>query len=719
MARSYGIDLGTSRTKISCFDTDFSQPKVIEIDAKPLVPSVVWFDEREPQNPKVGWPADNQKINYPERVISSVKLHLGKSPQELALPDTGDPRLPIQSGGKSYGPTEISTEILKYVIRSVELKGHSPREVVVTVPAEFSFRQREATVKAIEEAGLKLQMLLSEPVAALLCELGDAITQSSRTLVFDLGGGTLDCTVIEIAHNKNQVRSKTGGSGIAGDYIDSLLYEYLTKDLEIPQDRTYDPDIHNEAVAKLKERCRAIKESLSLRDNTEESFFFSRIQLKGKFFDLERQVSRSELERIITPLIGIYQSHITQAVAKAGLSASQIDQVLLVGGSTRIPIVREAIKRVFGDKVRPSKDPDLAVSLGAAIAASSLSQGKPVIYDTLTRAVGKQSATSFDFSLLIPSGTSLETAQATDNALWPAGANSMAVNLYEAEGNAKTINDKGAEGPLCSYIGTYELKPKTPPPANSAFSIEYGCNAKTTLLEVTARLKQGGPAIEIVRHDAPVGAQSVQSQQQARLDLMVLLDTTGSMRFGDWDGLKSSLREVISKLWDSDAARNGELSMRAGLTTFGDVRPNGISEGDPMQILPFTPRHREFCDLYLGRLDEFATEGGDDPESCYDALWRAANAGLRADDKTLRAFMLITNGSESAPPCGHLSMAEIARELQARDIVVYAISPYSPDYIELAENSGGSHHEIDDGKLGDHLRAVLLDISKRLNQMVR
>ncbi len=209
MARSYGIDLGTSRTKISCFDTDFNEPKVIEIDGESLVPSVVWFDETTPNAPKIGKDADKQKINYPARVVSSVKLHMGQTAEELADPAKGDPRLPFQSGGKSYGPTEISTEILKYVVQSAREKGHSVSEVVVTVPAKFTSRQREATVKAVEAAGLKLQTLLSEPVAGLLSLLKDASTlpESSTTLVFGLGGGTLDCTVIETAHGQSFVRS--------------------------------------------------------------------------------------------------------------------------------------------------------------------------------------------------------------------------------------------------------------------------------------------------------------------------------------------------------------------------------------------------------------------------------------------------------------------------------------------------------------------------------
>lgn len=718
MARSYGIDLGTSRTKISCFDTDFSEPKVIEIDAKPLVPSVVWFDEGDSAHPiKVGWQADSQKTNHPGRVISSVKLQMGKNAAELAVPGKGDPRLPFPFGSKSYGPTEISTEILRYVVEGAASKGFAPREVVVTVPAEFDFRQREATVAAVEGAGLQLQMLLSEPVAALLAELGQETFANSRTLVFDLGGGTLDCTVIEIAHGENQVRSKTGGMGIAGDYIDSLLYEYLIKDLDIPTNRKYDVDIHNEAQSKLKERCRVVKENLSARDTTEQPFFFTNIQLKGKTFDFDRMVSRAELENLLTPLIGIYQSNINAAIAKAGLSLSQIDRVLVVGGSTRIPLIRETLVRMFGDKARLSKDPDLAVSLGASIAANSLSQGQPVIFDTLTRNVGKQSATSFAFNLLLQSGTSLKEAQATDNASWPAGASSVAINLFEAADGVKTINDAGANGPLCSYIGTYELTPKSAPQNGAPFDVEYKCNPQTTLLEVSARLRGGGPAFAIARHNTPVGAQSVEAQQQARLDLMVLLDTTGSMRHGDWNGLKADLRETILRLWDSSDARGGKLNMRAALTTFGDSRSNGLSAGDPMQILPFTPRHREFCDRYLGRLDEFATEGGDDPESCFDALWRAANAGMRADEKTLRAFVLITNGGESAPPTGNLSSADIVRELCNRDIVVYPISPYSNDFAELAESTGGLHREFDDGPMREHLRVVLVEIGRKLNGM--
>ena len=722
MARSYGIDLGTSRTKIACLDTDIGQtPLALDVEGSPLVPSVVWFDEASvPPRLRVGQDADDQRINVPQQVVASVKLQMGKSAAELAAPD-GDVRLPIAFNSQSFGPVEISSEILKYVVESARSKGHAVRDVVVTVPAEFNFRQREATVLAIKRAGLQLKMLLSEPVAALLANPdnrdGAGMPKDGKTLVFDLGGGTLDCTVISIAHGENQVLAKTGGLGIAGDHIDRLLYEYLTRDLSIPDKAQYDTERHNESVSKLMERCRRVKELLSESGTTEQSFTATAIYLKDQRFEFDRQVSRAELETLLTPLIGLYQAHVNRALQNAGLSNEQIDKVLLVGGSTRIPIVRRSLDTLFPGRVQYARRPDLYVAYGAAIAAAALAEGKSVISDTLTRQVGKQDAASLAFVPLIARGTSLKEASATESALWPTGAKSVAINVYEAEEGVQTVQETGTGSARCSYVGTYELTP-TPMPQNGAsFSIEYVCNPQTTLLEVNGRLKGGG-RVEVARHNAPIGTQSVEEQKQARLDLMVLLDTTGSMRHGDWERNKADLREAVTRFWDSDVARSGNLNMRAALTTFGDARSNGIAGGDTLQTLPFTPRHREFCDHYLARLDEFATEGGDDAESCYDALWRAANTAMRTDPKTLRAFVLITNGRESAPPTGNLAESEIVRELQARDIVVYPIAPYHSGYAQLAEDTGGAHCEFDDGPLSAHLRTIFREIGKRLNPLM-
>ena len=718
MARSFGIDLGTSRTKISCLDTDIgTMPIAIPIGGSPLVPSIVLFDdEAAPPQIKAGWDVNTDK-NDP-RVIASVKLHMGKSEEELKDPKTGDIRLPALFGGQSYGPTEISTEILKYVAEGARRLDYDPRTVVVTVPAEFNFRQREATVAAVKGAGLQLQMLLSEPVAALLADMEGDVPKNSRNLVFDLGGGTLDCTVIEIANGNSQVRSKTGGVGIAGDYIDDLIFQHLLKEFQLPTGRDYNERQHRKGSVMLAERCRAVKEGLSDKDS--DLFNVANLYLKGKMFDLQREMSRAEFDRLMTPLISVYKSHIDMALREAGLANSQIDRVLLVGGSTRIPVVRRAIGDVFGDRVHSAEKPDLFVSFGAAIAAGALAQGREVIDDTLGQSVGKQSAVSFDFELLLQRGTTFKEANHTEISLWPSGgAKSVALNLYEGADGVKNINETGASGPRCHYIGSYELTPHPAPEANAAFEISYACNPQTTLLEVTARLQAGGGRVDVMRHNKPTISQSIAAKKAARMDVMVLLDTTGSMRYGDWNTLKNELRTSMLKLWDGQNARAGELDMRAALTLFGDSRGQSLAPGDPIQTLPFTARHQEFCRNYLSRIDEFATEGGDDPESCYDALWRAANAGMRADDKTLRVFILITNGSSCAPPTGNLAGNEIVRELQKRDIVVYSVSPYGSDYADLAEQTGGALLEFDDQPLQKHMLAVWQKVALRLNAMVR
>jgi len=722
-AVAYGIDLGTSRTKIASLEAG-REPQAIDIDGTPLVPSVVWFDDRPGQEPvKVGLRALEKREEFPSRVVSSVKRQMGKSPAELKDPQSGDARLPLAFQGRQYGPVEISAEILKHVVEGARRKGHQPREVVVTVPAEFDFRQREATVNAVREAGLDLRMLLSEPVAALLADVllrGDDLSQAQNltTLVFDLGGGTLDCTIIHVANGENRVLAKTGGLDNAGDKIDDIIFEHIALGLSGQHKIVLEGDdqVMKRARQRVLTECRKAKETLS--ENANAPISLLNLQLATRTISrLDTALAQDSFQTLITPLVNTYQTHIRRALSEASLSPGEVDRVLVVGGSGRIPLVRRMVESVFeAKKVHLAEKPDLFVAFGAATAAWSLQNGKAVIFDTLRRALGMQDSGSMRFVPLLPRGTNLAQAEISQSARWPAGTASVALNLYEAEDKARNIDDRDANGPLCNYVGTWEFAPSAPPNADTPFKFSIACDPATSLLDVSGRLEgmgNLGGKLEVKRHNTPLLVQGVEAQRQAQLDLMVLLDTTGSLRHGaGWSALKGDLRSLLLRFWDEAAGSGaGKVNLRAGLTTFGDLRESALARGDALNVFDFTPRQRDFLN-YLARVDDFATEGGDDPESCLDALRKAAGSGLRSDDSTLRAFVLITDGSEPAEPVG-VRTEQIVRELRERDVVVYCIAPYSQRYADLAEGSGGLCCEIDDGPMRDHLRVVLHDIHQK------
>lgn len=361
--RIYGIDLGTTNSCLAVMES--AGPRMIEIDGQPIVPSVVSFDQGSGQL-LVGQRARNRMVLEPESTVRSIKRRMGSN-ETLVL------------GPRQLAPEEISAEILRYLKQQGEIsEGQEIRRAVITVPAYFEDAQRRATLRAGELAGLDVVRILNEPTAAALIydrlELrspdgggrpASGGTLAQRILVYDLGGGTFDVSVVEISHELNEVRASCGDNHLGGDDFDERLIEHFLEQIRERHDRDLSDDPR--VLARLAAAAEAAKVDLSSNP-------YSRVieeALAPEFhFDLE--LERATFEDLIREPLDGTLPEVDRALVEAGLTAGEIDRVVLVGGSTWIPRVRQMLGERFDCPVEHTMDPALCVGLGAAVQGAIL-----------------------------------------------------------------------------------------------------------------------------------------------------------------------------------------------------------------------------------------------------------------------------------------------------------------------------------------------------------
>ena len=351
MSTLFGIDLGTTNSCISRLNQGV--PEVIAVQGSALVPSVVSFD---PQETIVGTRARNRAVLHPDQTVNSVKRAMGS-----------DTIYSLQ--GASYTPEDISAIILTYLKEQAEeVCAQTVHKVVITVPAYFSDAQRRATHKAGEMAGLQVERIINEPTAAALFYTHTLMAQTPskderHVLVYDLGGGTFDVSVLRMGE-LTEVLASTGNTQLGGDDFDQVLMEVCLD--EIMAQNGQDLHDHPPALARLKAAAEQAKITLSAHPYAliDESLIPNP---KGESINLSLEISRESFTQMITPYLRSTKTEVDKALTESGLSAECIDQVLLVGGSTRIPAVIDLLEEQFGDSRMPVVDPDLSVAKGAAI----------------------------------------------------------------------------------------------------------------------------------------------------------------------------------------------------------------------------------------------------------------------------------------------------------------------------------------------------------------
>lgn len=371
MGKIIGIDLGTTNSCVSVMEGN--EPVVIANDeGRRTTPSVVAFLKNGER--KVGDPAKRQAITNPINTITSIKRFMGRRFDEVAdeishfsykvvKGENNTPRVDID--GRLYTPQEISAMILQKMKKTAEdFLGQEVKEAVITVPAYFNDAQRQATKEAGEIAGLNVRRIINEPTAAALAYGMDKQHKDSKIAVFDLGGGTFDVSVLELGDGVFEVKSTNGDTHLGGDDFDKVIMDWLAD--EFKKDEAVDLRKDPMAWQRLKEASEKAKVELSSSQETEINLPYI-TAVDGAPKHLVRKLSRSKFEQLADSLIQRTLEPCRKALKDAGMNPNEIDEVILVGGSTRIPKVQEVVEKFFGKKPHKGVNPDEVVAVGAAI----------------------------------------------------------------------------------------------------------------------------------------------------------------------------------------------------------------------------------------------------------------------------------------------------------------------------------------------------------------
>src|SRR5436853_571042 len=388
MARIIGIDLGTTNSVVAIMEGN--EPKVIvNAEGSRITPSVVGFAKSGER--LVGQVAKRQAVTNPENTVFSIKRFMGRKfdevseemkmvPYKVLRASNNDARVEVQ--GKLYSPPEISAMILQKLKQAAEdYLGEKVDRAVITVPAYFNDTQRQATKDAGEIAGLKVERLVNEPTAAALA-YGLDKKKDETIAVYDFGGGTFDISILEVGEGVVEVKSTNGDTHLGGDNLDQRIIDWIVSEfrksdgIDLSKDRM--------ALQRLKEAAEKAKIELSTAIETEINLPFVTADQSGPKH-LQIKLTRAKLEQLVDDLLQRTMGPVRQALADAGVDPRRIDEVVLVGGSTRMPKVQQLVKEFFGKEPHKGVNPDEVVAIGAAVQGGTTSSGLTTLCGSLPK----------------------------------------------------------------------------------------------------------------------------------------------------------------------------------------------------------------------------------------------------------------------------------------------------------------------------------------------
>ncbi|MCA1200704.1 molecular chaperone DnaK [Priestia flexa] len=436
MSKIIGIDLGTTNSCVAVLEG--GEPKVIpNPEGNRTTPSVVAFKKGERQ---VGEVAKRQAITNPNTIIS-IKRHMGTDYK-------------VEAEGKEYTPQEMSAIILQHLKGyAEEYLGEPVTKAVITVPAYFNDAERQATKDAGKIAGLEVERIINEPTAAALAYGLEKTDEDQTVLVYDLGGGTFDVSILELGDGVFEVRSTAGDNRLGGDDFDQVIIDYLVA--EFKKENGIDLAKDKMALQRLKDAAEKAKKDLSGVTSTQVSLPFITAGEAGPLH-LEVTLSRAKFEELSADLVERTMAPVRQALQDAGLSASELDKVILVGGSTRIPAVQEAIKKETGKEPHKGVNPDEVVALGAAIQGGVLTGDVKdvVLLDVTPLSLGIETMGGV-FTKLIERNTTIPTSKS--QVFSTAADNQTAVDIHVLQGERPMSADN-------KTLGRFQLTDIPPAP---------------------------------------------------------------------------------------------------------------------------------------------------------------------------------------------------------------------------------------------------------------
>jgi molecular chaperone DnaK len=500
MGKIIGIDLGTTNSCVSVMVGN--EPTVIANDeGARTTPSVIGFLDNGER--KVGAPAKRQAITNPQRTVSSIKRFMGmrhserteeisRMPYKVVKGDNDTCRVDID--GRMYTPQEISAIILQKMKKVAEdYLGETVTEAVITVPAYFNDSQRQATKEAGAIAGLDVKRIVNEPTAAALAYGLDKRHKDMVIAVYDLGGGTFDVSVLELGGGVFEVKSTNGDTHLGGDDFDQVIIEWLAS--EFKQEEKMDLRKDPMALQRLKEAAEKAKIELSAGQETEINLPYI-TAVDGVPKHLVKKLSRSKFEQMIDHLVQRTLEPCRLALKDAGLQASEIDEVILVGGSTRIPRIQEAVEKFFGKKPNKSVNPDEVVAVGAAIQGGVLSGSVTdvLLLDVTPLSLGIETMGGV-YDVVIESNTTIPTKKSKSYST--ASDNQPQVEIHVLQGERPMARDNRSVGRF--ILDGIPPAPRGVPQVEVTFDIDAN-----GILSVTA-LDKGTGKKQNIRIEASTG----------------------------------------------------------------------------------------------------------------------------------------------------------------------------------------------------------------------
>ncbi len=515
MSLIVGIDLGTTNSLIGAMDAGF--PVLLaDADGERLTPSVVHFPETGA--PLVGRPAARMRVLEPAAAIYSVKRFMGRRVGEeaenvgYALAGAQGAPVKVRVREREFSPEEISALILQKLKADAERALEQPvTRAVITVPAYFNDAQRNATKAAGELAGLSVERIVNEPTAAALAYGLDKLRDRSKIAVFDLGGGTFDISILELNEGVFQVLATNGNTRLGGDDIDAALVEHLRADAlpRVPDSRGADGNVRERVPPGLDARLREAAITAKHRLSTEETVTIDLPFIDGAH-SLSLPLTRAELESLATPIVEKTRWHCRRALADAKLEPADLDEVILVGGQTRMPLVRRLVAEIFGREPNTTQNPDEAVALGATIQAGILSGAvqNVVLLDITPLSLGIETFGGL-MNVIIPRNSTIPTkaGEMFTNAV--SGQQAMLIKVLQGERELAKDN-----WPLGDFTLEFERAPK----GQARVGVQFEIDANGILHVLARDTKTGAEKVVQVSSAIDVSDEAVEKMLEESLE---------------------------------------------------------------------------------------------------------------------------------------------------------------------------------------------------------